>query len=263
MPLVRVVLAGVLAASVVVPANIEVIGDDTRDRYVGSGGLLLPDTFASDTREQVARCRDCRWKLRDPCPIPDPEDPRLCSFTPMPCPADSELLESLISTDGGVQWQSLGLMCVGPGGPQTVQGVGGQAQEQFETFVPALRIRSQPHRGKIPRLPVIWHSGQDGIQVYDDVVLGHTVRITATPVWLWNFGDGHRLETASAGSRYPDTEVSHAYRRAGRYRVTCTTTWHATFTIGDLGPFPVTQPLTQTAERVITVAPARASLIRR
>jgi hypothetical protein len=252
-----------LSPALLAPAGIEVIGDDSRDRYVGSGGLILPDTFAAGTRDQVARCRDCRWRLRDPCPIPDPADPRLCSFTPMPCPADSELLESQISTDGGAQWQTLGLMCVGPGGPRTVSSIGGEAQEEFESFVPALRIRSQPDRGRVPRLPVIWHSGQEGVQSYDEVILGHTVQITAAPVWLWRFGDGHQMETTNAGSRYPETVVSHRYRKAGRYRVTCTTTWHATFTIDDLGPFPVEAPLVQTDAQTITVAPARASLIRR
>jgi hypothetical protein len=253
----------ILFTSLAVPAGIDVVGDDSRDRYVGSGGLLLPDTFAPETRDQVARCRDCRWRLRDPCPFANPEDPRLCSFTPMPCPADSQLLESLLSSDGGASWQTLGLMCVGPGGPRTVAEVGGSAQDAFEQAVPAQRLRSQPSRGIVPRLPVIWDSGQDGVQVYEERILGHTVRITTTPVWLWRFGDGQRLETAISGSRYPEMGVSHGYRRAGRYRVTCTTTWHATFTIDDLGPFPVQEPLIQMDAQVITVAPARAALIRR
>ncbi len=252
-----ILLAFVLISS---PAHaVTVSGDDQEDRYVGSGGLILPGAFSQDTRESVARCIDCRWRLRDPCAAHD-ED---CRFTPLPCPDDHRVLETLWSTDAGATWQSLGLWCVGPGGPSTVASVGSQVHEELSEALPPGRPSVQPPRGIIPQLPTIWHAEQPPLPgpIVMEIV-GQRVEITPVPRWSWDFGDGGRLETQVEGSRYPDFSVSHTYRRAGRYAVTCTTTWEATFTVDGLGPFPVLEPITQQAQRVIRVADARARLVR-
>lgn len=238
---------------------VSVIGDDDRDRYVGSGGLILPGAFSRDTRESVARCVDCRWRLRDPCADHD----ETCRFTPLPCPDDHRVLETLWSRDAGATWQSLGLWCVGPQGPRTVGSVGSRVVEELAEELPPGRPSVQPPRGIVAQLPTIWHAQQpplDAPMVMN--LVGHRVEITATPRWSWDFGDGGRLETSQEGSRYPDFTVSHTYRKAGRYTVTCTTTWEATFTVDGLGPFPVAEPITQEARRAIRVAEARARLVR-
>jgi plastocyanin len=237
---------------------IDVIGDDGADQYVGSGGLLLPGMFSVETRDSVARCASCRWRLRDPCG-PDTG----CLISPMPCPPEHRVLETLWSRDGGNTWQAIGAWCVGPGGPRTVAQVGQAASDQFLADVEPPRLAVQPTAGAVTQVPTIWHSGQ--VAPTDPLVfqvLGAQVALTAVPRWVWEFGDGHALRTSSAGSRHPDRSVSHTFRRPGRYRVSCTTTWTATFTVDGLGPFPVAQDIEQRSAHTITVREARARLIR-
>lgn len=236
-----------------------VIGDDQQDRYVGSGGLILPGAFSHGTREAVARCVDCRWRLRDPCAVHDEN----CRYTPLPCPSDHRVLETLWSQDAGGTWQSLGLWCVGPAGPRTVSSVGQQVHEEISASLPPGRPSVQPPRGIVPQLATIWHAEQPPVATPIVMeIVGQRVEITTIPRWSWDFGDGGKLETSVAGSRYPDFTVSHTYRRSGRHTVTCTTTWEATFTIDGLGPFAVQESITQKATRVIRVYEARARLVR-
>jgi len=242
------------------PAHaVTVIGDDQQDRYVGSGGLILPGVFAHSTRDAVARCVHCRWRLRDPCVEHDDN----CSYSPLPCPADHRVLETLWSQDAGGTWQSLGLWCVGPAGPRTVANVGQQAHEELSATLLPGQPSVQPPRGIVPQLATIWHAEQPAVTapIVMDIV-GQRVEITPVPRWSWDFGDGGRLDTHMVGSRYPDMTVSHVYRKAGRRTVTCTTTWQATFTVDGLGPFPVQESITQQATRVIRVHEARARLVR-
>lgn len=236
-----------------------VIGDDQQDRYVGSGGLILPGIFGHGTRDAVARCVDCRWRLRDPCAEHDEN----CRYTPLPCPSDHRVLETLWSQDAGATWQSLGLWCVGPSGPRTVSSIGQHAHEELTASLPPSRPSVQPPRGIVTQIPTIWHAEQPPITTPIVMELvGQRVEITPIPRWSWDFGDGGTLNTNVSGSRYPDLAVSHTYRRVGRHTVTCTTTWEATFTVDGLGPFPVQEPITQRVTRVIRVHEARARLVR-
>jgi hypothetical protein len=237
---------------------IDVIGDDGADRYVGSGGLLLPGIFSNETRESVARCRGCRWRLRDPCG-PDVG----CLISPMPCPPGHRVLETMWSQDGGATWQAIGAWCVGPGGPRTVSEIGGAVTSEFTAHLDPVAPQVQPARGALTQVPTIWHSGQTAptaAAVFD--LLGNRVELTAVPHWVWDFGDGRVLHTGSSGSRHPDRAVSHVFRRPGTYQVSCTTSWSATFTVDGLGPFPVAERIEQRATRTITVREARARLIR-
>jgi len=253
----RVLLLTVVLLSAPAVQSVTVVGDDSADRYVGSGGLLLPGHFGHSTRDQVARCVGCRWRLRDPCGAASG-----CLISPMPCPPDHQLLETLWSTDAGGTWQSLGAWCVGPGGPRTTQSVGSAAWEEAAADLDPAQPTVQPSRGIVPQLPTIWHSGQQMPgSPFQLVIAGADVQITATPRWEWDFGDGRTLRTDSPGSRYPALDVSHTYRRAGRYRVTCTTVWSAHFTVDGLGPYPVEPDIRQQASRTIRVADARARLV--
>lgn len=248
-------VSAVLMASIPV---VDVVGDDSADRYVGTGGLLLPGIFDSATRDSVARCAGCRWRLRDPCgPIAG------CLISPMPCPADHRVLETLWSQDGGATWRAIGAWCVGPAGPRTVADVGHGVGEQVSATLQPPQPHVQPNRGIVTQLPTIWHSGQHipGAPLPLDV-LGHRVEVMPIPTWTWNFGDGGTLQTQIAGSRFPDTVVGHIFRRPGRFQVTCTTRWTATFTVDGLGPFPVAQDIEQRETRTVIVREARARLVR-
>lgn len=259
------VIAGALLAAPPVSAEvisqepvIDVIGDDDRDRYVGSGGLVLPGTVDEDTRVRVAGCRDCRWRLDDPCA----EDASACMSVVRGCPQGQRLLRAWVSEDRGTTWVDLGVVCIPPAGLVTVAHVEEVIQDQFEAQLPPTTIRFQPSTGVLPYLPVIFQSGQPKqlapvvSTIADRVVVLHPVA-----TWSWRFGDGTGLSTDHPGAPYPDFSVAHTYGRDGRFSVDLTTTWRATFTIDDLGPFTVSHVITQEERTHVWVGQGRAVLV--
>lgn len=259
------VVAGALLAagpaSAAVAENdsaIDVIGDDERDRYIGTGGLVLPGSVDDDTRVRVAGCRDCRWRLDDPCA----EEASACMSVVRGCPRGQRLLRAWISEDRGATWVDLGVVCIPPEGVVTVAQVDEVLRDQFEAQLPPTTIRFQPSTGVLPYLPVIFQSGQPQhlppivSTIADRVVVLHPVA-----QWSWRFGDGAGLTTSHPGAPYPDFSVSHTYGRDGRFPVELTTTWTATFTIDDLGPFTVSHVITQEERTSVSVGQGRAVLV--
>lgn len=237
---------------------VDVIGDDETDRYVGSGGLILPGSIEQATRVRVASCEGCRWRMTDPCSV----DGGACDSVTRGCAAGRQLLRAWISRDAGRTWEELGLVCIPPSGPVTVGDVGKEVRDEFEQALPSSSLRYQPGRGVLPYLPVVFHSGQPaGIAPIEVEVAGYRVVVTPVPRWTWDFGDGATKTTLIPGSTYPDLTVSHAYRSGGQRRVQVTTTWTATVTVDGMGPFEVNGPITQQASAVVRVGQARAVLV--
>lgn len=238
----------------------DVSGDDSADRYVGTGGLVLPGSVDSHTRRVVAECSDCQWRLAKPCAAVSWGG---CTFDPRFCREGSEILRTWFSEDHGASWRNMGLVCIGPGGPVTVASVGAAVIGGFERMLPPSQIRYQPNRGVLPYLPVVFHSGQpQSIPATEYVVAGERVHLDPIAHWQWEFGDGSSLATDSAGSVYPDESISHTYRWQGEFRVVVTTTWSATYYIDDLGPFEVVNPVYQSDSALVRVGQARALLTR-
>ncbi|MDA3021382.1 MAG: PKD domain-containing protein [Actinomycetota bacterium] len=240
--------------------SVDIWVEDASDRFVGTGGLVLPASVATDTRREVAECTDCRWRLREPCAgVFAPG----CIIILHACAGiDEQLLRAWLSHDGGATWQNRGLICISEGGPVTVAATGVAIQDNFERIMPRGRITFQPGRGVLPYLPVIFHSGQpQSVPPTTYQVAGQEVVLSPTPRWGWDFGDGTGLATHLAGSAYPDRTVAHSYARGGRFEVVVTTIWSATFTVAGLGPFPIQAPVTQTETTVVQVGQARGVLI--
>lgn len=242
---------------------VDVVGDDPGDRFVGSGGLVLPGTVGDDTRRRVATCAGCRWRLADPCASSGDAGARAaCMSVTRGCARSAQLLRVWISDDAGATWRDLGLICLPPGGPVTVEQVGSLVEDDFERAVPATGLVHQPRRGVLPSLPVVFHSTQpSGLPPSEHVINGVAVLLYPRPTWTWDFGDGSVMTTSVPGSFYPDFTVSHAYARGGSMRVQVTTTWNASYTIDGIGPFQVSSPVIQTARTTLTVGQARAVLV--
>ena len=250
-----------MRASHVNSPTVDVIGDDEHDVYVGTGGLLLPDSVGASTQIRVATCADCLWRLTEPCAA-RPDGRVVCLGVVRGCPQGRRLLVAWLSTDGGATWENLGAVCIAPTGPTTVASIGRDVIDEFTAALPGVSISHQPVVGVVTQAPVIFASGQpDRLPPVVVEVAGRTVVLEPVAHWLWEFGDGAQLSTDIAGSRYPDLRVAHTYRRAGRLRVDLTTTWTASFTIDDLGPFTVSQVITQRQHRVVPVGQARAVLV--
>jgi hypothetical protein len=246
-----------------VPAA-DVQGDDEQDRYVGTGGLILPGGVDVHTRREVAGCGDCTWRLTTPCidtGLGNGFDGQpACQSVVRGCPGLRELLRAWTRPVGG-SWRQAGLVCLDRRTPVTVAQIDRAVADAFTAELVPVGPTGQPGTGIVTQVPVLFDSGQPaGPERRTVQVLGETVRLTAWPAWTWQFGDGATLRTTDPGGRYPHAVVSHAYRRAGDYRVQVATEWTAEFTVDGLGPFPVTQVVTQAAGFGLRVGEGRAVL---
>ena len=181
---------------------VDVVGDDPGDRFVGSGGLVLPGTVGDDTRRRVATCAGCRWRLADPCASSGDAGARAaCMSVTRGCARSAQLLRVWISDDAGATWRDLGLICLPPGGPVTVEQVGSLVADEFERAVPATGLVHQPRRGVLPSLPVVFHSTQpSALPPSEHVINGVAVMLYPRPTWTWDFGDGSVMTTSVPGS---------------------------------------------------------------
>jgi hypothetical protein len=246
------------------PVTADVIGDDQRDVYVGTGGLLLPGSVDDRTRRTVAGCADCQWRLTTPCVDTSPghafdsAGPTPCVSVVRGCPG-GRLLRSWFS-DGGA-WRETGLICLTDARPVTVARLGSDVSARLEEALPRLRPSTDPARGLLTQLPVIVAAGQPADEQWTMPLLGRDVVVRARATWTWDFGDGARLTTGDPGAPFPRGAVAHAYRRSGVFAMSCTAQWSATFSVDGLGPFPVPGLLTQRADMPVAVGEGRALLV--
>ncbi len=242
----------------------DVHGEDEKDRYVGTGGLLLPGSIGRDTRGEVAGCEGCQWRLTTPCVessagVAFPGQ-AVCQSVVRGCPQGGEQLRTWFRPPGE-PWREIGLICLADGGPITIRQVRKHATDRFIADLPRVRLATDPPRGVLAQIPVVFASGQHAGPLERQYTLfGQSVTVTAHPRWRWDFGDGSALATVDPGGSYPDTAVAHAYRRAGPQPVRLTTTWSASFEVGDLGPFPVVEPIEQHGAIDLMVGEGRAVL---
>ena len=161
-------------------------------------------------------------------------------------------------------WRDIGTICAGaPDAIVSIDDIGTRVRDRVEEYLPVLRPALQPAGRTLAGLPTVLLSRQPrsvGPVALD--VLGHEVRLTATPRWRWGFDAGDDVVTAHPGSPWPAAPLTHVFAVPGRARVEVTTTWTATFTVEGFGPFDVPPPLvTQTARLAIVVAEGRAHLV--
>lgn len=266
-PGLRLLIAAALVLLPVAPAHAtssgaDVHGDDEGDVYVGSGGLILPGSVDMQTRQQVAACSGCSWRLTTPCVASALGNAfgSGCTSVVRGCPG-GRLLRSWFRPEGSA-WRETGLVCLGPGGPVTVAAVGRAAADRARRGIPGLTPAFEPPAGVVTQLPVLFTSGQaGGEQHWEWDLAGHAVTVSARPSWEWDFGDGAATRTLDPGAGYPRGGVDHVYRTAGRRIAACTTTWSAHFRVDGLGPFPVPEPLVQRASFAVPVGEGRAVLV--
>jgi hypothetical protein len=111
-------------------------------------------------------------------------------------------------------------------------------------------IRVQPDTGRVlVNLPLITMTDATPQLLVTDL-LGYDVEVDATPIsYSWDYGDGSAsLVTTSTGHPYPGHDVSHAYARAGSFRVTLTVTYSGRYRLaGTTAWLPVVGTATTTA----------------
>lgn len=237
-------------------------GDDESDAFIGTGGLILPGSVDSHTRNEVARCEGCRWRLTTPCIEEqsgnafDASAP--CGSVTRGCPAARRTLRAWFAPPQ-LPWRDLGIVCIEH--VVTVGDVSREVRESVEHSVPELRPTAEPDTGAVVQLPLLWasHQSSDPLE-RNDLLESLPTRLVAAPSWQWDFGDGSVLQTSEGGCAYPCMDVAHTFRQAGDYQVSVRTTWQARFWVDGLGPFEVADPVTQVRSLTVHVGEGRALL---
>ncbi|TAK69459.1 MAG: hypothetical protein EPO13_06120 [Actinomycetota bacterium] len=269
-----VVASPVLAAGPAAPPDAgardpAVTGDDEHDAFVGTGGLLLPgsDSAGADARSQLATCRDCVWHVRPLCRAG--LDAGSCRGGQPRCNDEGGLFMTVWLARPGEAAHFVTFACLGPDRPRTVDDVATDLRDRIARGLPPLQPAIAPAAGPVTGLPTLLSAGQSAEPPQLHYVLGG-YEVTARPVarWAWDFGDGSRAATSSPGSLDPAVlhrgaagAVVHTYRQSGGVSIGVTARWSATFTIGELGPFAVVDPVLQQATLASTVRQARAVLV--
>lgn len=167
------------------------------------------------------------------------------------CPAGQQSVDPLFvsvrdagSATGWGPWTvSEPARCVGP-----TDLVGELARELARLPLAASPVSVPPNGWVMVNMDTVVFTGRDA-QVFDVVVLGTPVRVSARPVrFSWDFADGSApLVTSDPGRPYPHQTVAHTYTQDGSYVVTLTTTWVADFQVigsGTWTPVPGTATTT-------------------
>jgi len=255
--LLRVVILGVTALALAVigaippSQGVEVIGDDERDLYSGSGAVILPSAVSAHRRQQAASCPDCRWKVTMPCQTQDGFQDAVCRGFVLGCPQGREIKRAWLATPGR-DFEPVGLFCPSDGEAVSVAQATQAVRGAFSRALPALRPVCEPPRGVVVGIPVHCRTGQPSAQVgWQDQLLGYAVTTSARASWSWNFvsATGQHVVVPSAipGGAYPSPAVQHAFPVAGVNRVRVTATWAGRYFVDGLGPFPIEPNVTQQA----------------
>lgn len=245
---------GSLAPTVM--ANPDVFANPEQVRYEGSGGLVLPASVDSGTRNEVIRCRGCGWKLTVAC-VPGPDN--YCDAGIRACPGLIDHMRVWFKPLYG-DWKEVDRICLTNYEVTTVNGLEQRISENFARYVPQQLARCWPRQGAITNIPLICQSGQVADAVSWRIpVAGFTVAISTTPSWTWNF-DGSHYFSRSAGGSFPNMDISHTFSTAGPKNVSVTTRWSGIFSIDSLDPMPIERELIQGSSIPITVGEAKARL---
>jgi hypothetical protein len=230
----------------------EVIGDDERDMFVGSGSLLLPPGISETGRNTAATCPGCRWRAVQTC---DPSTPTACRGAARLCPHDALWLKIYLARPGE-DWQVVGSDCFTAGGPVTRERAELELRQRVEESVPALRPTIRPPGGILVHLPVHVDSGQPpGSHHWEWEIVGLSIQTEAMPAWWWRSGATDLGPTSS-----PST--SFVYRMSGAESIEIATTWAARYWVSGIGPLSVAGQVRQASSIDITVGEGRAVLVR-
>ncbi len=146
--------------------------------------------------------------------------------------------------------------------PPATTALGPLVESEFRRLaLPGSRVQVQPTDGSVVNIPTIAYTDSSAI-TRSVSILGQQVTITAEPrTWSWHWGDGTTTTTRSPGHRYPNHDVSHAYRRTGRYAVRVTVRYTGSYTVGGSESRPIAGTVSVTgSSRYVTVREARPHL---
>ena len=239
----------------------DVTGDNSISAYVGTGGLLLPDSFSGSpvTKSAVAQCLGCTWRYTVYC-MQGANTP--CMHAVTSCPRGS-LLHRVWFGRTTDTLAVVGSVCWGSSKPITRKQAEGQVSEYVIRHIPELLPGFDPPGGSLTSVPVIFWTGQPTrFNPPSFSLSGHSVSITAKPTWRWTWGDGITAWKSQAGAQYPSRQITYQYRSPGKYQVGITAIWQAQYTVADIGTFEVSgEVLRQSKSFEVPISSARTVLV--
>jgi len=242
-------------------ANPDVGGDNSISAYVGTGGLLLPDSFtgSGSTRSSVANCLGCTWRYTIYC-MQGANSP--CKHAVTSCPRGSLRYRVWFGRSAS-SVAVVGSVCWGSSTPVTRRQVENRIDDHVIRYVPALRPGFDPPGGSLTSVPVIfWTSQPTSFRPPNFSLSGHSVSITARPTWRWTWGDGGSTWKSVSGAQYPSRQITHQYRNPGNYSVNVTTVWQAQYTVSGVGTFEVSgEVLRQSRNLSVPIKSAKTVLV--
>jgi hypothetical protein len=240
----------------------DVGGDPDAGAIVAEGSVLLPGDFVGDEDARAAGsdCPGCRWRLDLACP----QQGDLCAGALVGCAAGDLRYIVRLLRPPSTEFAVIGTLCRGPGEELlAVDVLAERVRDRFVELLPRAVPAVQPSSGLLVQVPAVFRSGEPAtIGPVQAQVSGYAVTLQGRAEWTWRFGDGAALVTTSPGGRYPDTSVSHVFRRPGRFTVDVATTWRGEFLVDGRGPYPVAGgPITLNASLPLSIQEARAVLV--
>ena len=249
------------AATPPVAANPNVGGNNSISAYIGTGGLLLPDSFSGSkaTKSAVADCLGCTWRYTIYC-MQGANAP--CKHAVTSCPRGSLLYRVWFGRTPSTT-AVVGSVCWGSSNPVTRRQVEGRVDDYVVRYIPALRPGFDPPGGSLTSVPVIFWTGQPtSFKPPSFSLSGHSVSITANPTWRWTWGDGSSVWKSVAGAQYPSRQITHQYRSPGNYSVGVTAVWQAQYTVSGVGTFDVSgEVLRQSRTLAVPIKSAKTVLV--
>lgn len=239
-----------------VMATPDVVANPEHVRYEGTGGLVLPASVDSGTRNEVVRCRGCGWKLTLAC-VPGLDN--YCDAGIRACPGLIDHMRVWFKPLHG-DWKEVDRICLTNYEVTTADQLESGISETFARYVPEQDARCWPLNGAVTNLPLICQSGQKSKAVIWNIsIAGFAVTVTTSPVWIWDF-HGSPFATRRAGGSFPNMEISHTFSTAGRKAVSVLTRWNGSFSIDSLDWVPIERELIQRSSIPVTVGQATARL---
>lgn len=249
------IAVGLLAAPASL-AFVDVVGDGERERYVGSGAVLLPSNLSSSTRHEASRCVGCRWKVTMPCMVEEIDGDAVCRGTILGCPQGREISRVWLARPGG-DFEAIGMYCPHDGEVTSVDDAARQVRAGFERHIPPLALQCQPGRGVVVGIPLHCRSLQPASRVaWTDTVAGYTVHTSTQARWEWTFTQLGRSPSQDSvwrhhavepGQPYPAAGIRQSFTAPGVHRIDVLARWTGEFTVDGLGPFSISPDLLQRA----------------
>lgn len=242
-------------------STISVGGDDDLDGYQGTGGLLLPSSYSgpASKRTTVAQCIGCYWRYTIYC---DQSSNTLCAHAVTTCPSGSIRYRVWFGRNAQAL-QVIGSVCWGGSNPPTRRNMETSVRTSALRLVPTQKPGINPRSTTLTSVPIIVWSGQAAVfQPKQMLLAGHRVNIRANAYWLWQWGDGSSQWVRMSGRRFPARDITHQYRKPGRYTIKVTTVWQANYQVQGIGNFPMSGDIVRQQKTMqILVKSSRSILV--